>query len=89
MSLRPDDLCPRPGVQLNLPTRPLSSAIYPTTVWICNDTDQADGLLAGQQAGYVYQRDGHPNADLLAEKCRQLHAAECAAITSSGTLRSS
>jgi hypothetical protein len=34
--------------------------------------------------GYVYQRDGHPNAYLLAEKCRLLHAAERAAITASG-----
>ena len=30
------------------------------------------------------RRDGHPNADMLAEKCRQLHGAEQAAITGSG-----
>ena len=41
-------------------------------------------MLAGRLPGYVYQRDGHPNAYLLAEKCRLLHAAERAAITASG-----
>lgn len=41
-------------------------------------------MLAGELPGYVYQRDGHPNADLLATKCRELHGAERVAITSSG-----
>ena len=65
-------------------TRPLSPAIYPTSVWICDDTAQADQLLGGQRAGYVYQRDGHPNADHFAEKCKILHAAEQVAVTASG-----
>jgi len=34
--------------------------------------------------GYAYQRDGHPNADVLAEKCRQFHRADHATMTSSG-----
>jgi cystathionine beta-lyase/cystathionine gamma-synthase len=41
-------------------------------------------MLAGQIPGYVYQRDGHPNGDQLAEQCRLLHGAERAVITSSG-----
>ena len=41
-------------------------------------------MLAGKIPGYVYQRDGHPNADLLAAKCRELHGSERAAITPSG-----
>jgi cystathionine beta-lyase/cystathionine gamma-synthase len=35
-------------------------------------------------AGYVYARDAHPNADMLAERCRELHGAERATVTSSG-----
>jgi len=84
MSHRPDDICPRPDLLAEQPTRPLSPAIYPTSVWLCNDTAQADQLLAGEREGYVYQRDGHPNGDQFAEKCRQLHAAERVAVTSSG-----
>jgi cystathionine beta-lyase/cystathionine gamma-synthase len=41
-------------------------------------------MLGGKLPGYVYQRDGHPNAYLLAEKCRQLHGADRAAIAASG-----
>ncbi len=41
-------------------------------------------MLSGREAGYAYRRDGHPNADALAEKCRQLHSAERAAVAASG-----
>ncbi|MEX2174116.1 MAG: aminotransferase class I/II-fold pyridoxal phosphate-dependent enzyme [Pirellulaceae bacterium] len=80
----PDDLCPRPLPTTPLPTTPHSPPIYLTSVWECASPQQADDLLAGRQSGYVYQRDGHPNAHLLAEKCRQLHAAERAIVTGSG-----
>lgn len=62
----------------------MAPAIYPTSVWMCNDTHQADQLLAGELDGYVYQRVGHPNADAFAEKVAELHGAERVAVTSSG-----
>jgi cystathionine beta-lyase/cystathionine gamma-synthase len=40
--------------------------------------------LAGTKDGYVYQRDGHPNADELAQKCAELHGVEHATVTASG-----
>ncbi len=80
----PADLCPRPLPLPPLATTPHAPPIYPTSVWACESPQQADDLLAGRLPGYVYQRDGHPNAYLLAEKCRLLHAAERAAITASG-----
>ncbi|HEY2880889.1 MAG TPA: aminotransferase class I/II-fold pyridoxal phosphate-dependent enzyme [Pirellulales bacterium] len=81
-----DDLCPRP---LSLPpgtdaTKPLAAPITLATVWQCENPNQAEGLLAGKLPGYIYSRDRHPNADLLAEKCRLLHGAERAAVTASG-----
>jgi cystathionine beta-lyase/cystathionine gamma-synthase len=78
------DQCPRPDLLGPQPTQPLAAPIYPTSVWICSSTDQADRILGGVEAGYVYQRDRHPNADLLAAKCRELEGAEEVAITSSG-----
>jgi cystathionine beta-lyase/cystathionine gamma-synthase len=36
------------------------------------------------EAGYVYQRDAHPNADDLARRCGELHHGERTAITSCG-----
>ena len=79
-----DDLCPRPAASREGVTRPLSQPLWLSSVWQCADPDQADHLLGGETAGHVYQRDGHPNADALAERCRQLHGAEQAVIAASG-----
>src|SRR5262245_56163954 len=81
---KPDDLCPRPLPLPALPTRPHAPPIYPTSVWECDSPQQADDLLAGRQPGYVYQRDGQPNAQWPAEKLRLLHAADRGAITATG-----
>ncbi|HND55755.1 MAG TPA: PLP-dependent transferase, partial [Pirellulaceae bacterium] len=80
----PENICPRPVDPVPLPTHPHSSAIYPTSVWVCDSPDQAGRLLSGTMPGYVYQRDGHPNADQFAAKCAELHVADRVAVTSSG-----
>jgi cystathionine beta-lyase/cystathionine gamma-synthase len=84
MTIRPDDIVPRPDAARPQPTEPLVTPIYTASVWKCDSPEQARQLLEGTLDGYVYQRDGHPNADVLADKCRELHGAERAAITSSG-----
>lgn len=84
MNERIDDLCPRPEPLPPQSTSPLVPPIFTAAVYECRDPQQADEILSGQVAGYVYQRDRQPNADLLAEKCRQLHGAERAAIAASG-----
>lgn len=80
----PDDICPRPSDTPPLPTQPHAAPIQLTSVWQCADPDQADRMLSGATPGYVYQRDGHPNADQLTAKCAELHGAEQAVVTSSG-----
>jgi cystathionine beta-lyase/cystathionine gamma-synthase len=82
--MKPDDICPRPDALPPQATQPLSPAIHLATVYRCEDPEQAAQILAGEAAGHVYRRDGHPNAVLLAEKCRELHGAERAAICASG-----
>jgi cystathionine beta-lyase/cystathionine gamma-synthase len=79
-----DDLCARPDPPLELTTRPLASPLYATSVWQCESIAQADQLLGEECGGYVYQRDGHPNADLLADRCRELHGAPRGTIAPSG-----
>lgn len=66
------------------PIEPLSPPIYLASVYRCHDPDEAAALLAGEREGYIYSRDGHPNADQLAARCRLLHGAEQAAICGSG-----
>jgi O-acetylhomoserine/O-acetylserine sulfhydrylase-like pyridoxal-dependent enzyme len=84
MSERPEDLCPQSPKPPKQTTQPHAPPLWLSSVYQCESPDQADGLLSGELPGYVYSRDGHPNADMLAEKCRQLHGTERAAITSSG-----
>jgi len=84
MSDRPDDICPAPQRLPPQPTRPHVPAIYPAAVYECDSPDEARRLLSGELPGYVYQRDRHPNADLLAEKCRQLHGAAWVQVCGSG-----
>jgi cystathionine beta-lyase/cystathionine gamma-synthase len=79
-----DDICPAPPRIPPTPTVPHAPPIYLSSVYECADPDQADQLLSGGQGGFVYARDGHPNAHMLAEKCRRLHGAERAAIAASG-----
>ena len=84
MTNNPDDVCPRPDEPPTMPTAPLASPIYPSAVYRCASPDEADSLLSGETAGYVYSRDRNPNSDLLAEKVRTLHAAERAIVCGSG-----
>ncbi|HEV3345257.1 MAG TPA: aminotransferase class I/II-fold pyridoxal phosphate-dependent enzyme [Pirellulales bacterium] len=79
-----DDICPRPLPPAPQSTEPASPPIFMASVYRCASPDQANELLSGEAAGYVYSRDGHPNADQLAQKCRELHAAERATVCSSG-----
>ncbi|MEX2185327.1 MAG: aminotransferase class V-fold PLP-dependent enzyme, partial [Pirellulales bacterium] len=80
----PDDVCPRPTIAPLVPTQPHAPPIYLASVYRCQTAEQADRLLGGEEDGYVYARDGHPNADMLADKCRELHVAERAAIAATG-----
>ncbi len=79
-----EDECPSPMTVGALALDGLMPGIFPASVYRCADPDHAEALLSGQTEGYAYQRDGHPNADLLAEKCRRLHGAQWALVTSTG-----
>ncbi len=79
-----DDRCVRPHFLPPQPTMPLAPAIYPAAVYRCEDTAQAEALMAGELAGDIYSREGHPNGRQLASRCAELHAAEKAVVCSSG-----
>ena len=79
-----DDVCPRPELLPTTNTTPQAAGIFPASVWQCASPEEALALLRGETEGYVYQRDGHPNADMLAAKLSELHAADRTMITSSG-----
>lgn len=63
---------------------PQTEPLHLSGVWRLESTEQADALLAGTEPGYVYRRDGHPNASSLAEALRVLHGADQAIVTAQG-----
>ncbi len=64
--------------------RPQSEPIDLTGVWQVETPEDADALLSGAKRGFVYRRDGHPNADSLGEILRNLHRADHAILTAQG-----
>ncbi|QEL16613.1 trans-sulfuration enzyme family protein [Limnoglobus roseus] len=66
------------------PTVPLTPPIYPSAVYHIPDLDAVDAIYNGEATGYVYARDGHPNASMLGDELRQAHAAEWGVVAATG-----
>ena len=85
--MNPMDICAAHQSDDQNPVRPSRPPIQTTVAYVCDDPDQADGILAGEQPGFCYQRDGHPNEKSLSAFCERLHSVGesiTAAVTSSG-----
>ncbi len=65
-------------------SRPVVTPIYPSVVYGSESPDQLDAIYEGQQPGFTYAREGHPNATLLAEKIDWLEGVSGGSITGSG-----
>ncbi len=65
--------------------RPLSPAIWPTTTWAVDDSDQLGELLLDEREGYVYGRYDNPTATTLHVGVASLHGAAAAWSHASGT----
>ncbi len=70
---KPIDICPESEHDSIPMTRPSRPGIYPSTAYVCDNPELANAILAGESPGYAYQRDGHPNSDMLGNKCAKLH----------------
>lgn len=64
-------------------TAPLVPPLYQSAVYTLPDLDALDAVYDGA-AGYIYLRDGHPNARALGERLARAEAAEWALVTGSG-----
>lgn len=80
----PRTTCARPGPPIGSATPPLMPPIQLSSVFEFKDLDQVDAIYSGTQAGFVYARDGHPNAQMLAAKIAAIEGAEAAVICASG-----
>jgi cystathionine gamma-synthase len=55
-------------------SRPLVPPLYPAAVYTLPDLDVLDAIMEGDQSGFIYARDGHPNAAELADRIARLEA---------------
>jgi cystathionine gamma-synthase len=65
-------------------SRPVASPIYPSTVYALPDLDALERISAGDEVGFTYARDGHPNAADLASRLAKMEGASWGLIASSG-----
>ncbi len=65
-------------------SRAVGTPLQPSVVYAADTPDALDDQYEGRTKGYAYAREGHPNADVLAQKIDQMEGAEGGIITSSG-----
>lgn len=65
-------------------SRPVATPLSPSVVFASDTPDALDAQYAGDAKGYTYAREGHPNAEVLAQKIDMLEGAEGGLITGSG-----
>jgi cystathionine gamma-synthase len=63
---------------------PLVPPLYQSSVYTLPDLDALDRIVNAEEPGFIYARDGHPNARALAEELARLEGAAWAAICGSG-----
>ncbi|MFL5340670.1 MAG: trans-sulfuration enzyme family protein [Gemmataceae bacterium] len=65
-------------------SEPLVPPICQSSVYTIADLDTLDRLYNGEESGFIYARDGHPNAQHLADRLTQLESAKWSLVCGSG-----
>src|SRR5207244_7058098 len=63
---------------------PLVPPLYQSSVYTLPDLDALDSILDTGAPGFIYARDGHPNARHLAEQLRAMEKASWSIVCASG-----
>ncbi len=63
---------------------PLVPPLSPSAVYVFPDLDALDAVYEGAAAGYVYARDGHPNARDLADRLTALEGGRWGVVCGTG-----
>jgi cystathionine gamma-synthase len=66
------------------PSRPLLPPIYNSAVYTFPDLDALEAVYRREVPGFIYARDGHPNAEWLAAELARLENGRWAIVTASG-----
>ena len=65
-------------------TVPLVSPLYQSSVYTLPDLDALERIADLTEPGFVYARDAHPNAKLLAQKLAEIESGKWAVVCGSG-----
>jgi cystathionine beta-lyase/cystathionine gamma-synthase len=63
---------------------PLVPPLYQSSVYTLPDLDALDQIMTGEAPGFIYARDGHPNARFLADELAAVEGATWAVVCGSG-----
>lgn len=80
----PSTTCVRPAEIPASATPPLSPPIQLSAVYRVEGLDQIDALYDQREHGFIYARDGHPNAAQFAAKVAAVEGAEAGLVCASG-----
>jgi len=80
----PATTCARPTRPEPSSTPPLAPPLQLSSVYEFVDLGKVDAIYEGREFGFVYARDGHPNASDLAAKVAALEGGEAALVCASG-----
>src|SRR5207302_5038881 len=81
MADSPSAVPPMPPLGQSMPLVP---PLYISSVYTLPDLDTLDRIMNGEQPGFIYARDAHPNARHLAEQLSTLESADWSVICGSG-----
>jgi cystathionine beta-lyase/cystathionine gamma-synthase len=81
---RDSTACARGAARVESSSPPLVAPLELSVVYCPADLDHVDALYTGGASGFIYARDGHPNAAELAKKLARLEGAEAGLICASG-----
>ena len=80
----PATICARPPIPNPSKTPPLVPPLQLSAVYEFAGIDQVDAVYEGREVGFVYARDGHPNAMQLSAKVAALEGGEASIAFGSG-----
>jgi cystathionine beta-lyase/cystathionine gamma-synthase len=66
------------------PTNPLVPPLFQSSVYTLPDLDALDRVMSAEDRGFIYARDGHPNAHHLAGRLAEMEGASWAVVCGSG-----
>ncbi len=82
--MRFETIAARGGREVASASRPLTPAIYQTSVFVFDDLERVEAVWEGKEPGFVYGRYGTPNHAMLETILAELEGGEAAVACASG-----